>query len=66
MKKEIERSILKYLKDKKMDENAKTTDLHTCRTLNKQFSKFLFNLHVNLIRNSRKKPDLPMRMLKTR
>ena len=28
MKKEIERSILRYFKDKKMDEHAKTTDLH--------------------------------------
>lgn len=28
MKIEIEKSILKYFKDKKMDKHAKTTDLH--------------------------------------
>ena len=45
MKKEIERSILRYFKDKKMDEHAKTKDLHKLI----QMSDGLFELSYFLL-----------------
>ena len=48
MKKEIERSILRYFKDKKMDEHAKTTDLHnSIRIADGLFAiKLIFNIFL--------------------
>ena len=54
MKKEIEKSILRYFKDKKMDKHAKTTDLHNFIRLSgglltiKLFFNYIFN-HLRLI-----------------
>ena len=52
MKKEIERSILRYFKDKKMDEHAKTTDLHNLiRMSDGLFAIKLFLIILLIIRD---------------